>query len=138
MMRPVGNTLFPLVQSKKLANNIQGDSFDISYPVFSSKPKNLLFVTLCVCVCVMMFFFHFISTILIEQWNLFFSTADVLVDAELTEYDIRLLLTAATLKTYKKGDIILEQGDINKNLYRFRNEFLSSCIWNEFWECHWY
>jgi CRP-like cAMP-binding protein len=55
-----------------------------------------------------------------------FSTADVLVDAELTEYDIRLLLTAATLKTYKKGEIILEQGDINKNLYRSRNEVLLS------------
>jgi len=49
------------------------------------------------------------------------STEDILADAELTEYDIRLLLTAATVKTYKKGDIILQQGDLNKNLYRIKS-----------------
>jgi len=39
-------------------------------------------------------------------------------DASLTESDIRLLLTGAVVKTYKKGDVILAQGDANKRLYR--------------------
>lgn len=42
-------------------------------------------------------------------------------DASLTESDIRLLLTGAVVKTYKKGDIILAQGDANKRLYRIKS-----------------
>jgi CRP-like cAMP-binding protein len=42
-------------------------------------------------------------------------------DASLTESDIRLLLTGAVVKNYKKGDIILAQGDANKRLYRIKS-----------------
>lgn len=46
-------------------------------------------------------------------------------DEGLTERDVKLLLQGSTLKTYKKGDVIKNEGDVNESLYRIKSGTIS-------------
>jgi hypothetical protein len=46
-------------------------------------------------------------------------------DEGLTERDVKLLLQGATVKAFKKGDVIKNEGDVNESLYRIKSGTIS-------------